>query len=906
MSTYRLDKLFKPRSIALIGASTRERSLGRTVLKNLREDGFAGAIHVVNPKYKVIDGLSTVPSLGVLIAPPDLIVVTAPPDTVPGIVSEAALKGCAAAVIITTGLGHGPGSLADQCLKASRPHGLRIVGPNGLGVLAPPAGVNASFAARSPKPGDLALISQSGAVAAGLIEWSVKRLIGFSGIVSLGDAIDVDFGDLLDFFALDSATRAILLYVEAITAPAKFLSAARAAARVKPVIVIKAGRQAQGAKAAATHTGALAGSDAVYDAVFRRAGLLRVMDLEEMFVAAETLGHASMFPGKRLAILTNGGGVGVLAVDELVELGGQASVLSSETLAKLDSFLPPSWSKSNPVDIVGDADHQRYAWTLEILLADGNSDAVLVLNVPTALASPPDAARAIVDIILRERAINKPGKPVFAGWIAEDAAAADAFQAAGVPHYATETDAVQGFMHLVRYREARDALIETPESLPEDFDWDVAAARRVVAEAVAQGRRWLDPIETSELLRAYRIPSAEVVLVHDSDEAFIAAQTLLKNHSSLVAKILSPDIVHKSDVGGVRLNLSTPADARTSTAEIIASARKARPTARVTGVTLHPMIVRSHARELIAGVADDPTFGPIIVFGHGGTAVEVIDDKALAVPPVDVKAARALIARTRISRVLAGYRNVPAADLHAIALVLVKLAQLAADLPEMRELDLNPLLADSEGVIVLDARVAVAPFTSSEQRSHGSRLAIRPYPSGWQRDVALPDGMSVIIRPIRPEDEALVRAFFPKISDKDLRLRFFATVRELSHAFISRLTQLDYSRAIAFIAIARETREMLGAVHLHADANYDIGEFAILVRSDLKGRGLGWMLMQIMLEYARSEGLSVVAGQVLHDNHTMLKMCEELGFEIEHIEDTGDLVSVRLPLGSKSQVIVEH
>jgi acetyltransferase len=760
--------------------------------------------------------------------------------------------------------------------------------------------VNASFAARSPKAGDLALVSQSGAVAAGLIEWSNNRLIGFSGVVSLGDALDVDFGDLLDYFALDDTTRAILLYIEAITAPAKFLSAARAAARVKPVIVIKAGRQAQGAKAAATHTGALAGSDAVYDAVFRRAGLLRVRDLEEMFVAAEAVGHASTFPGKRLGIVTNGGGVGVLAVDELIELGGQASVLSPDTFAKLDAFLPPSWSRSNPVDIVGDADHQRYARTLEILLADGNTDAVLVLNVPTALASPSETARAIVDVTLHERVRNKTGKPVFAGWIAEEAAAAEAFQTTGcTPHFATETDAVQGFMHLVRYREARDALIEVPESLPENFDWDVAAARRAMADAVAQGRRWLDPVETSELLRAYRIPSAEVILVRDPDEAFIAAETLLENHSSLVAKIFSPDIVHKSDLGGVRLNLTTPLDVKKSAAEILARVRRVSPTAHDSGITLHPMVERRHAQELIAGVADDPTFGPVIVFGQGGTVVEVVDDKALALPPVDLRAARDLIARTRISRVLAGYRNVPAADLHAIALVVVKLAKMAADLPELREVDLNPLLADSEGVIVLDARVAVAPFRTSDQRSHGSRLAIRPYPSEWQRSMALSDGMSVIVRPIRPEDEALVHAFFCRISEEDLRLRFFAPVKELSHAFVSRLTQLDYSRAIAFIAVARKSGEMLGAVHLHADANYDIGEFAILVRSDLKGRGLGWMLMQIMLEYARSEGLSVVTGQALRDNNTMLQMCEQLGFTIENMENGRDIVTVRLLLGSR-------
>jgi acetyltransferase len=895
MSTYRLDKLFRPNSLALIGASTRERSLGRTVLKNLRSGGFAGPIYLVNPKYKSIDGLTTVPSLAALAEPPDIVVVTAPPETVPGIVSEAALKGSSAAIIITAGLGHGPGSFADQCLNAARPHGLRIVGPNGLGVLVPPAGVNASFAARAAKPGDLALISQSGAIAAGLIEWSVTRSIGYSGIVSLGDAIDVDFGDLLDHFALDGQTRAILLYVEAVTAPAKFLSAARAAARVKPVVVIKSGRQAQGAKAAETHTGALAGTDAVYDAVFRRAGLLRVMDLEEMFVAAEALGRLKLFPGNRLAVLTNGGGIGVLAIDRLIELGGAASELSAETIAKLNSVLPPGWSKSNPVDIVGDADGERYAQTLEILLSDDGNDAILVLNVPTALASALDAARAITDVVLRKHSHEL--RPVFAGWIAEEVAAGEAFEAAAIPHYATESDAVQGFMHLVRYREARETLMEAPPGLPQDFDWDIGVARRTIANALADGRRWLDPIEVSELLKAYRIPLAEVTLVQEPDQAFVAAQTLLQGHSSLVAKILSPEIVHKSDVGGVRLNLSSPAEVRTATAEILESARRAKPAAWIAGVTLHPMIVRPQARELIAGVADDLTFGPIIVFGCGGTAVEVINDKGLALPPIDLNTAVDLVARTRVSRVLSGYRDVPPADLHAIALVLVKLGQMAADLPEVRELDLNPLLADSDGVMVLDARVAIAPFTASEQRSaRGSRLSIRPYPSGWQRDAKLPDGSPVLIRPIRPEDEELVRSFFAKITEEDLQLRFFARVKELNHPFIARLTQLDYSRAIAFIALAPETGDVLGAVHLHSDANHDTGEFAILVRSDLKGRGLGWILMQLVIEYAYAEQLSQITGQVLRENRTMLAMCEELGFTIETIEGLREIVAVRLPL----------
>jgi acetyltransferase len=897
MSTYRLDRLFRPRSIALIGASTRERSLGRMVLRNLYEGGFRGEIHIINPKHARIEGHVTTPSLTELSEPPDLVVITTPTETVPGLVAEAALRGVAVAIIITTGLGRGVGSLADQCLQAARPLGLRIVGPNGLGVLVPPIGLNASFAAQPARSGELALISQSGAIAAGLIEWSVRRAIGFSAIVSLGDALDVDFGDLLDYFALDPHTRAILLYIEAVTGPAKFLSAARAAARVKPVIVIKAGRQAQSARAAATHTGALAGSDAVYDAVFRRAGMVRVRDLEEMFVAAEALGRAQSFPGKRLAVLTNGGGVGVLAVDRLIELGGLASELSAETRANLDAVLPTGWSKANPVDIIGDADGERYARSLEILLADPNSDAVLVLNVATALASGVAAARAVADVVLKRRQMCAV-KPVFAGWIAESLEAGETLQNADIPHYATESDAVQGFMHLVKYRESRDVLMETPETLPDDLGCDVAAARQVIAKAISEGASWLDPLQIRELLQAYRIPSPEIILVKAPAQAQTAAEQLLKTHSSLVAKILSPDILHKSDVGGVRLSLSTAQEVRNATADIFDAARRLKPEARITGVTLHPMIHRPHARELIAGIADDPTFGPVIVFGCGGTAVEVIDDKALMLPPLDLKSANDLVLRTRVSRLLASYRDVPAADMHSIDLVLVKLAWMAADLPDIREVDLNPLLANETGVIVLDARIAVAPFSGSEQRAHGTRLSIRPYPSLWQRNVKLIDGREIHICPIRPEDEPVVRRFFDSVDYEDLRLRFFSPVRQLTHPFIARLTQLDYSRAIAFIAWERKNGEVLGVVHLYADANHEIGEFAILVRSDMKGRGLGWTLMQMMLEYARVEGLKYISGQVLKENRTMLKMCEELGFTVEPVEGVPGIVAVRLSLHS--------
>jgi len=897
VSTYRLERIFSPGSIAVVGASPRETSTGRAVLRQLRAAGFAGSVHLVNPHYDEIEGVRAVKSLAELPFSPDLIVIAAPPAAVPSIVRAAGERGIGGAIIITAGLGHGPGSSAAACEQAARASGLRLIGPNCLGVLAPFAKLNASFAASMPRTGDLALLSQSGAIAAGLVQWAAHRAVGFSAVVSLGDQLDVDFGDLLDFFALDRHTRAILLYVESIKDARKFMSAARAAARAKPVVVVKAGRHAQSAKAAQTHTGALAGSDAVYDAAFRRAGLLRVLDLDELFAAAETLGSIRRFWGKRLAILTNGGGIGVLAVDALADLGGTLAEVSPEIMKRLDAALPPIWSRANPVDIAGDANGSRYAAALDALISDPANDAVLVMNVPTALASTTEAADAVIARVQAERSRRVDAKPVLTVWIGADSAAADAFEAAGIPNYPSEAEAIWGFMHLVRYREARDALLAMPPSLPEAFAPDTGAARHVIEGAIAADRPWLDPMEITRLLGAYAIPIVPALFARTAEEAAVVAVPLIAKGSGVAAKILSPDIVHKSEVGGVRLNLRSESAVREAVADMFVQAHAANPKARLVGVTIHPMIVRPRARELIIGVAEDPTFGPVIVFGRGGTAVEVANDKALTLPPLDLNMARGLIARTRISRMLKAYRNVPAADEHAVALTLVKVAQLAADLPEIRELDINPMLADESGVIAVDARIRVAPVDKAGRGLQGNpRFAIRPYPKEWEKHISLRDGTAVFVRPVRPEDEPLYPPFFAQVTEQDLRLRFFAPVRTFTHTFIARFTQLDYARAMAFIALEEASGAMLGVVRLHANANYDQGEYAILVRSDLKGRGLGWLLMQLMIDYARAEGLRRIEGQVLAENTTMLAMCRELGFTVASDAQEPDTCFVTLEL----------
>lgn len=897
MSTYRLNSLLAPNSVALVGASTRSGSVGRAIIKNICASRFESPFGVVNSHYREIEGISTVKCLAELPFVPELVIVTTPAATVPEIVAEAGRIGAAGAIIISAGLGRGAGSLAEAAERAARAYHMRLIGPNCLGILMPMVNLNASFAARMPRAGHLALISQSGAIATGMVDWAARRNVGFSGIVSVGDQLDVDIADLLDFFALDADTRAILMYVEAIKDARKFMSAARAAARVKPVVVVKSGRMAQGAKAAATHTGALAGSDAVYDAAFRRAGILRVFSLRELFDCAETLSRVKFAFGKRLAILTNGGGVGILAVDRLVELGGIPATLNPVVKQQLDAVLPATWSGSNPVDIIGDADPVRYVAALDILLEDSDSDAVLVMNVQTAIADSGAIATAVsgaVDTDRRKHAGS--AKPLLTVWVGADERISKTFTDAGIPDYPTEDDAVRGFMHLVHHREAVESLSAVPPSLTPEFVADTAAARRIVESAVAQGRRWLDPIEVMGVLDAYGIATVPTRAAANVEEAAAHAQVLFAQGATVVLKVLSRDISHKSDVGGVALDLADIDSVRAAAFGILANAEAKRPDARIDGFMVQPMILRPKARELILGIASDPTFGSVIVFGHGGTAVEVINDKALALPPLDLRLARDLVECTRVSRLLRAYRDVPRVKQDEIPLTLVKLAQLAADIPEIRELDLNPLLADETGVVTVDARIAVGPPLRKFVGPGNANFAVRPYPSQWLRHLVLKDNWRIVVRPIRPDDEPLIFDFLRRITKQDLRFRFFAATKPLSHEFIARLTQLDYARAMAFVACDEATKEMVGVVRIHSDSIYESGEYAILLRSDLKGRGLGWMLMKLIIEYARAEGLKYIDGDVLAENTVMLAMCRDLGFEIADDPVEHDVRHVRLTL----------
>lgn len=893
MSTRNFDRLFAPTSIAVIGASDEAGSVGQVVTRNLLSGGFEGSVRLVNPKHQTVAGRQCHANVASLPEAPDMAVIATPAETVPGIVADLASRGGAGAVVISTGFGGDAGrDLQQRMLQACRPTNFRIVGPNCLGVIRPALGINASFAHIMPRAGRIALVAQSGAIVTSIVDWAASRQIGFSYLVSVGDLADVDFGDLLDWLAADPATDAILLYIEAVTHARKFMSAARFAARCKPVIAIKAGRHSETARAVSTHTGSLAGSDAVYDAAFRRAGMLRVATLDDLFAAAATVAKAKSPAGDRLAIVTNGGGLGILATDALISAGGRLASLSSPTLSQLAAVLPKNWSGNNPVDIVGDADARRYREAIAAILDDREVDGLLVLNCPTAIGDGTEAASATAEVV------QSAHIPVLTSWVGGLCAerSRTILSEGGLPVYETPERAAAAFMQLVHYRRNQESLLETPSSRPQNPATDRSRIVVIIDRALAQRREWLDRAESAEILSAYGIPVVRAIAVPDVESAVAA----FRQHPAPIAlKIRSPQITHKSDVGGVVLNLSTANEVHAAGTAMMERVKQLRPEATIEGFTLEPMVRRPNAHELIVGLSEDPQFGPVVLFGQGGTAVEVWRDKALGLPPLNSVLARHLMMETRIYRVLQGYRDRPAADLAAIEQVLIRVAQVAIDFPEIAELDINPLLADADGVIALDARIRVAP----PSRPGEERLAIRPYPANLEERFILDDGREFLLRPIRPEDEPCLQSAFKRLSPSTVRLRFFSTIKELPHYLAARLSQIDYEREMALILCDPRPpgdAEVYAVVRITADPNNERAEYAIVVRDDLAGHGVGTFLMNRMIDYATKRGIATICGHVLAENATMLDICRRLGFSITISPDDPQVFLVSRDLKSSA------
>lgn len=892
MSVRNLDQLFAPRSVAVIGASAKPHSVGATVLRNVIAGGFKGAVYPVNPKYDSLCGLTAYPGVKALPEAPGLAIICTPAATVPGIVRQLGEAGTRAAIILSAGLGaetdaHGR-TLKQAALDAARPFVLRLLGPNCVGLLVPGIGLNASFAHADASAGRIAFVSQSGGMVTAVLDWARSRGIGFSKFVSLGESADIDFGDLLDFLASDADTSAILMYMEDVRHARKFMSAARAAARSKPVLVLKAGRMPEGARAAASHTGALAGADDVYDAAIRRAGMLRVLTTEDMFAAVETLAHARTRGGSRLAIMTNGGGPGVMAADALGAAGGTLPALSAATLASLDAVLPPTWSRANPVDIIGDAPVQRYLDTLGVLLDDPDNDAVLFIHAPTAIVPSAEIARAVAPLA------KAASRNVLGCWLGGDgvAEARHIFAAAGIPAYATPEEAVSAFMQIAQYRRNQDLLMQVPEAVLTNVPAGRTLAAAVVREVLATGRSILTEPEAKAVLDAYGIP---VVATRTAADVDAAAQAACAIGYPVAVKILSPDITHKSDVGGVALDLDSEEAVRAAATRMQRRLGQLTPGARLEGFTVQSMARRPQAHELIVGVATDPVFGPVILFGQGGVAVEVMGDHAIGLPPLNAVLARDMVSRTRVARLLAGYRNRPPADIDAIVRVLMQVSQLVADIPELAELDINPLLADSDGVIALDARIRVE--LADRTGSTLDRLAIRPYPSELEEEVVW-NGETLKLRPIRPEDGPAHLEFFAALTPDDVRYRMFVRVRELQPSQLARFTQIDYDREMAFVAtraLPGGGEQTLGVARVVADPDNIQAEFAVTVRSDLKGHGLGRVLMEKLIAYCRRRGTREIVGEALPQNTRVIRLVRKLGFAVTP-NQAEDSVHLSLPL----------
>ncbi|GHA34881.1 N-acetyltransferase [Devosia pacifica] len=891
MTIRNLDAAFAPRSVAVIGASERQGQLGAHLLTNIVQGGYGGKIYPINPRYQKLCGLRCYARVDELPEIPDLCVIATPARTIPDLIEQIGSFGGRAAVIITAGIGS-EDDLRNRMLEAARRHDVRIIGPNTIGLLAPNLNLNASFTHIPARPGSLALLSQSGAVVSSIIDWAESEGIGFSQIVSLGDMADVDVGDCLNMMALDPHTRAILMYLESLPHGRKFMSAARAAARIKPVIVVKPGRHEQTAKAASTHTGALAGADAVVDAALRRAGVLRVDDLEDLFSAAEITARFKPLERGRVAIVTNGGGAGVLALDHLLDRGMEIASLSEDTIAALDKVLPPTWSRANPVDIIGDATPERYINAVRIVAEDPDVDALLVMNCPTALAEPVAAAEGLAGMT-RKGMVN--GKPILATWLGQHAAAKarDALNCGGIASLDTPAKAADAISLLVRWRHLNTQLQRVPKTF-ETLHVDRPSAQAVLHDVAGQGRTMLTEPEAKAVLKAYGIAVPGTTVVPDADGVHKAAAELLANADEVAVKMVSSTLTHKSDLGGVVLNLSS-AEAAADAAREIAGRLTAKGVGdELEGFAVQQMIKRPQSEELIVGVNSDPVFGPVLMFGAGGTAVEVVRDTTMELLPVDDVLAEDMIGRTRVSALLAGYRDRKPANRAGIVRALKAVSQMLIDFPLIKGLDINPLLADAEGVIALDARIEIDPSQISTTAPNPS-LAIRPYPAEWSAEIAA-KGARYHVRPIRPVDAALYPEFFNRTTREDLRLRFLGPIRQLSPDMLVRMTQLDYHRDIAFVALTEPKGELAGIVRYAADADRRSAEFGLLVRSDLQGHGLGAGLMKHLIRYARSQGLEELTGIVLPDNHRMLALCGALGFKLEYLDGLSEPLIVRLQL----------
>jgi acetyltransferase len=883
-----LDKFFKPESVAVVGASTHAGHVGYILVDNLQKGRFAGQIYPINPKATEILGIKAYPSLTEVGAPVDLAVICIPIKGVPEIIKECGQLDIEAAVIISAGGKEAgeEGQAIDAAIhEAAEAAGVRYFGPNCMGLLCPGSNLNASFAAFSADPGSLAFISQSGALGSAILGWATQNHIGFSHFISVGTMADLDFADLIDYLGSEISAKSILLYMEGITSPRRFMSAARAVSRIKPIILAKSGRTEAGARAAASHTGALAGLDEAYSAAFRRAGMIRVNTVRQLFDCAEALGKAQRPIGGNLGIITNAGGPGVMAIDALGTWRMDPAVLGTDTLNQLTEVLPPFWSHGNPVDILGDATHERYLQALQVCLKAPELNGLIVILTHQAMTDPVKIAQVIVP------EVKKQAKPVLAVWMGgEDVAeGVNILSDGGIPVYETPEQAVDAFMAMYSYTRNLELLQETPSQLPHELQVNHQQAQAYIQECLKRQTKVLSEIEAKAILAAYGINVTPTISASSSQAAVQAASHL---GYPVVMKINSPQISHKTEVGGVKVGLKNEEEVKAAFDEITSSARSRVPEAQILGVTIQPM-VRPVDFELIMGAKKDPQFGPILLFGLGGIYAEVLKDVAITLPPLNLMLAERLMQRTRVYRLLKGYRNMPPADMEKLAETLMRLSQLVTDFPEIAELDINPLFISKGLPLAGDARMVVAESPVAAPR----HLIIAPYPNQFVSDWMLEDGTPVKIRPMKSEDEPLVADFLAACSDETIYFRYFRRIKKWTHDMLIRFTQNDFDRELGLMAVGAPPgpEVMMGVSRLVTTPDRQEAEFALIVADLWHGKGLGSKLMERLIYVAREMGVKRLRGDVLSGNHPMLALMSKLGFILKKDQE-GETVQVEMTL----------
>ena len=885
MVTLNLDKIFNPKSIAVIGASEEEGSVGYVLTKNFIDLKFEGKLFPVNIRKPQVLGLKAYPSVDLIPEPVDLAIIATPSKTVPDVLEQCGKARIGSIIIISAGFKEiGPeGKLLEQrIIEIKKKYNMRIVGPNCLGVIRPSNRLNATFLNRMPKSGNIAFISQSGALGSAILDWAIHENIGFSNFVSLGSMIDVDFGDLIDYFGTDPKTRSILMYIEGITQAREFMSAARHFARTKPIVVVKAGKFAESAKAAASHTGSLTGEDMIYDKAFKRAGIVRVDEIADLFNCAEVLGTQPLPQGPNLAIITNAGGPGVMATDALIAQGGKLARLGEKTMEKLNSVLPHYWSRGNPIDILGDAKADRFKAVVEACLDDQDIDGILIIYTPQAVAEPVEVAKSIVDLYKSRGFHNKTILTSFMGYgVVEDANRI--FNQNNIPTYSTPEQAIKTYRYMYQYKRNLELQYETPEELPVDVVPPKRPLMVIMRNVATENREIMNELEAKTFLEYYNLPVVKTRVAQSEDEAAFQASQL---GYPVVLKILSPQIVHKTEAGGIVLDLNGETEVRNAFNHILKAAKEYNPNAQILGVTVQQM-VKKQGYEVIIGAKADPLFGPVMLFGMGGVGVELFKDFAIGIPPLNQTLVRRMMEETKVYQLLKGYRNVPPANIKLLQEILVRFSQMLVDFPQLKEVDINPLFINEKEAVVLDARIVIdreRVFKRFEPHEH---LVITPYPKKYETMWKLRDGRTVLLRPIKPEDEPLWMEMFQNFSEESIRYRFFQIIKDTPHETRVRYCNIDYDREIAIVPELTENgrKKILGVTRVSIEPDGKKGEIAFITADPWQGLGLGTKMVDYAIEICKDMKLDTVYAIILQDNYRAIALMKKMGFTTQNQDD---------------------